>query len=1747
MPDPSSDRNPVEALAEEFLERCRRGERPSLTEYTNKCPSLAGEIRDLFPALLMMEDIRPSQEDTSSSEPGRSPGSQGKKLERLGDYRILREVGRGGMGVVYEAEQESLGRHVALKVLPGHALLDPQRLRRFQREARSAARLHHTNIVPVFGVGEDDGLHYYVMQFIPGQSLDQVLAELRRLKRSKCVLAELRRPKRPKSESTVGPESQAEVRAAGAVTAVDVARGLLTGVYKPAGCDFGLAEAKDELGRTKDEKDQINPSDSLIPHPSSVASPLLPGQTEQTTPSDTGRQYWQSVARLGIQVADALAYAHSQGTLHRDIKPSNLLLDPQGTVWVTDFGLAKAADSDDLTHTGDIVGTVRYMAPERFGGKSEVRSDLYGLGITLYEMLTLRRAFDESDQSKLVAQILHQEPPRPRKLNPAVPRDLETIVLKAMAKEPAHRYVSAAELAEDLKRFTELRPIRARRVSAAERLWRWSWRNPIVASMAAGIFFLLVVVTAGSLIQNAQLITANQQANAKLWESLRDRARAERINRHVGQRVEALRPIAEAMQLPLPPSHTLDELRTEAVAALALPDIEIEREWQGGFTPGVVSLAFDGNLEKYARLAEDGSVTVRQVSDDSLVARWKEATAGAWPHEEGNLQFSPDGRYLAVRHPGSNRLVVRRLDSPEPAVCYRGENATAEGVDFTPDGTQLIHVMTDTRIAVVALASGETRYLPPTGVEQDEVAIAPDGRRFAIQVRREGKYSVEVRDLATGQVQVRLAHPAKAWSRRGWHPDGRTLATCCDDLMVRLWDVRSSMIVRELEGHKTLGIHCAFGSTGRMFASNDWNSILHLWEVSSGRHLLSFPAAGYDLLRVSPDDRLAVLKAGDATGVQLLHLHESRAYRTIVVGAGSLAVAVHPEGRLLGVDRPNALTLIDLATGREVARLPISECKALFWESSGALLTGNGSGLLRWPMHEGQRQGTSGQRQEAGDPIPDPWSLARSYQLGRAQRLLSNTSADTWGFSADGQTIAIPQYDRGAVVLHRGPPQRIVRLEAQADVRECAVSPDGRWVATGSHSNTDGFGVKVWETATGRLVKALPIGESKVAFSPDGRWLLTTYGGCRVWDISTWTEGPVIGGPQGCFSTDSRLLAVDDSAGAIRLVSTGTWAVVVRLESPEKTRLTPRFFTPDGTRLIATGIDTEALHIWDLREVRRGLAELSLDWDEPAYPPLTPNEEAERIGTARPLQVTVDVSEQERATNEAWLLATNPDARLRDPARAVELAQKAVKLAPKEAICWNTLGVAHYRAGHWKEAIAALTRSMELQKGALESYDTFFLAMAHWQLGEKEKARQRYDWAAQWLDKNKDRLLGDGVCLEELNRFRAEAAELVAPPEIQFDPPPLSASNFHKAVLFEARVVSLLPSAPFTVDLILKPAHGKEQTHRMVAEGDRYRITTIPVPPSPGPLALWLRAEFDTMMVEGNVADQGFRIGDRELKLTEVSAIRSGAAPRAVLHDGRTIAGNLTGLDAVPVRLGKETVPVNLGQAKEVRIVPAGLSDWVVCSLLVRQGKKEVCRQSWRLRVQGIPSMGGESVTCIDLQPWTNQSLGQGVVERDCDLGALPVNECRLAGVGFHIGPSFLQLGGQGAPGRPNQIDGIVVGRHLTQLHILHATHHKAAQGTVIGQYTITFGDGTTAIIPIRYGIDVLDWWYGKDSPVPTEGKVAWEGENGDARRNGAKIRLYLTTWQNPKPEKAVKTISFARTSASTCAPFCVAMTAEAK
>jgi eukaryotic-like serine/threonine-protein kinase len=438
MSDSSSERDPLDLLAEEFAERYRRGESPSVSEYVERHPEWAEELRELLPPVAQMEQLKRLKQASGTN------GADGPCLEQLGDYRILREVGRGGMGVVYEAVQQSLGRHVALKVLPRHSLLDPKKLQRFRREAQAAAHLHHTNIVPVFGVGEQDGLHYYVMQFIDGQGLDRLVAGWR----EGTAAGKRRRTgaagKRASTGSWDGPP--------------------------PSPADTGPMPSEAEVA-----------PDRAAPGPPPAAPAMPPGESR-----------WRQIARIGAEAAEALHYAHGQGVLHRDVKPGNLLLDPHGAVWVTDFGLAKQLDQEGLTSTGDILGTLQYMAPENFQGRVDARSDVYGLGVTLYELLTLEPPFRGADAAQVLGSVHGQELVPPRKRDPAVPRDLETIVLKATARDPGRRYQSAADLADDLRRFLEDRPIRARRSTAAERLWRWCRRNPVVAGLAAALVVALV-------------------------------------------------------------------------------------------------------------------------------------------------------------------------------------------------------------------------------------------------------------------------------------------------------------------------------------------------------------------------------------------------------------------------------------------------------------------------------------------------------------------------------------------------------------------------------------------------------------------------------------------------------------------------------------------------------------------------------------------------------------------------------------------------------------------------------------------------------------------------------------------------------------------------------------------------------------------------------------------------------------------------------------------------------------------------------------------------------------------------------------------------------------------------------------------------------------------------------------------------------------------------------------------------------
>lgn len=506
----SNVRHPVDVLADDYSARLRAGESPSIEEYEQRAPDHGKLIRELFPTILLVERM-------TRREQARQRLNHGPRIERqaIGDFRIVRELGRGGMGVVYEAIQCSLGRHVALKVLGSGISNSPQQLLRFRREAESAARLHHTNIVPVYGIGEEDGVHFFAMQLIDGIPLVDAIAAVRH--RSSVT----QKPMNGDGASVLGSQTNRranEPAIAGTDhvpnSAIDDPTVLMPFDPKRDTASHASDNSKerafgglDPIPVSADMKPTyltLEPgNDNFLEPDQRVAETVKSSKSADESvdicfglfTNNTSSEYFQRIARLGFQVADALNYAHQHGVLHRDIKPSNLMVDRGGGVWITDFGLVKIIEQQDLTQVGEIVGTLRYMAPEQLEGRADVRTDIYALGLTLFELLTLKPAFDGDEAVTLAQRLQQRDIPRPRSINPAVPKDLETIVLKATAREPFARYATAAMLADDLKRFCEDLPILARRTTYFERLLRWSRRNPALAAAMGSSVLLLCLVT----------------------------------------------------------------------------------------------------------------------------------------------------------------------------------------------------------------------------------------------------------------------------------------------------------------------------------------------------------------------------------------------------------------------------------------------------------------------------------------------------------------------------------------------------------------------------------------------------------------------------------------------------------------------------------------------------------------------------------------------------------------------------------------------------------------------------------------------------------------------------------------------------------------------------------------------------------------------------------------------------------------------------------------------------------------------------------------------------------------------------------------------------------------------------------------------------------------------------------------------------------------------------------------------------
>jgi serine/threonine protein kinase/WD40 repeat protein len=1319
----SDDRSPASTAApeddqvigamHEYLAALEAGQRLDRAEFLARHAAIAGELADCLEGLEFVHAASPHLSDPRGSASAKVASTTDELAAELplGDFRILREVGRGGMGVVYEAIQLSLGRRVALKVLPFVATLDGRQLQRFKNEAHAAAQLHHTNIVPVYAVGCERGVHYYAMQFIDGQTLAALIADLRQM----------------------------------------------AGLEAPA------------------------------PRVAETATPPVAALTTERSANNPA--FFRTAARLAMQAAEALEHAHQLGVVHRDIKPANLLVDARGHPWITDFGLAQVQSDTRLTLTGDLVGTLRYMSPEQALAKQVVidhRTDVYSLGATLYELLTLESVFAGADRQELLRQIAFEEPRPPQRLNKAIPAELETIVLKAVEKNPADRYATAQELADDLDRFLKDESIRAKRPSHWQRGRKWARRHqPIVWSVVVATVVVLLLAVAMLALSNVRtreekkrtedaLEQAQREKRAKseqVWEALLAQARANYRSRSAGQRFETLATLREATQLARSldlPAEKFDELRKAAIAALALPDLYLAGPWNP-FPADAGAFDFDEAHAIYARTDLQGACSIRRVADDVELHRLRGLGRPAFP------RLSRDARFVAVSHGRervSSTVQLWQVDGLTPRLVL--SEAKAYMGNFHPDGRQVALVYNDGAIRLFELPGGRQLHrLAPDALRRD-VGIALHPKEPLVAGCSYVDDVVQIRDVRTGKV-VTSWPQTEGPTSVAWHPDGQTLAVGYgESSFIRLYDRNTRQPYRTLESAQW-GQHLTFNHAGDRLAAHGWNSYAELFDVGTGQKLFAtVPIAG--TRRFSRDDRR--LAGGVLDGkLGIWQVADGREYRTLThkglqAKEEFFSAAVHPDGRLLAGGTKAGVRLWDLSGGNEVAFNPSSvrgDHQVLF-EPSGSLLTLGPTGVFRWPV-----------RRESG-------RAAGQLVVGPPERLPLPAGC-ALGQSGDGRVIVTcsraagsTQPYAGGWVLHADRPSQPIRLDAGADLLHIAVSPDGQLVVT----VTMGGLAKIWDARDGRFVKQLAErGAGQPWFSPDGRWLSNGLDGGRLFAVGTWEPGRRVGGA-GVFAPDSKLMALGTAAGVARLVNPATGRELAVLEGPNEATLYPTF-TPDGTKLIGLGNGKiRAVHVWDLRLIRRHLVEMGLDWAAPAYPPPDPGSKA-----SDPLKLEVHrgdfarpaLTPEQRATHAielyrralaknpdnalacnhlAWVYLTTPEA-LRDAKQAVSLAENAVRLASESGVYRKTLGLAYYRAGRYRDAVKVLRPNLKRRGDAVLAFDLYFLAMSYHRLGETERARDYFTLAERWTKAQRSLPAADlsATKFEELNGFRAEAAKLL--------------------------------------------------------------------------------------------------------------------------------------------------------------------------------------------------------------------------------------------------------------------------------------------------------------------------------------------------------------------------------------------------
>jgi eukaryotic-like serine/threonine-protein kinase len=1083
-------------------------EHESMRDWISSCPSWRSESHSV-PNLneflsRLRQELRPSLrhalaalESSPAHEAAQNdwlsflkPAIYEGDLGALGRHRILAELGRGGMGVVFMGYDPELARTVAIKVLSSDRA-DARSKARFVREAQALAGLEHDHIVPIYAVEKTgDGLPYLVMQYVDGPTIRKRI-------------------------------------------------------------------------------------------------------------HDEGRILPREAAEIALQVADGLASAHRLGLIHRDIKPANIMWDTaQGRAKIVDFGLVRVHESArDVTQEGAVPGTPEYMSPEQVLQPLSVdcRSDIYALGVTLYEMLTGVAPFRGAPLAVL-QQIVHDDPVLPRRSISSIPRDLDTICLKSLAKKPRDRYQTALELADDLRRFLNHEPILARSIGPLARIWRWSRRQPALAALVAVIILSGLIITIGSFVAALRL---QESAQERLWQARFAEARAHRLSNQAGRQYLALEELAQANRIRPAP-----ELRDEAIAALALFDLQPVKTWTTQAPEGSL-LGFDDNLRSYAQLDGQGHIRVRSTEAAVDLARL--------PANSPKPRFglSPDGRFLVVGDAADNALKIWDLRSGNATPLIE-ERATT--LAFRSDSNQLLAAHPDDTVRLYDLPSGRTVKDYPATVTPAHMAFHAKRSDWAVAHEK----GVQLRDLKTGQV-IATFDQQNGVDWLAWHPDGTILAAA-GETAIYLWNTATRQPIHVLRGSKRGGNLAWFNHQGDLLLTNGWDGRLRIWDHRTGKQIFETPAARI-LPRLSSDDRFLPIVRDNQW--QLMEVQRNESHRTLIRDwpnpvhhyfCPAISPAGSARGRLLATASEDGVTFWDLAAGREISTLRIGPTYSLAFEASGAMWTNGPSGVRRWPALE-EIPGTVG--------------------FSPPQLLLSKGNTNQIACSADGQVAAIPQQN-GALVIRRGTNQesRNIILTGHEDVRYVAVSGNGRWVATGSHNARQ---VKIWDAQNGACLKELPIGGSGVSFLPGDRCLFTSGDGGRLWAVDSWDPGndryvtrptaSYVNYVNYAFSPDGTLLAEGTGDGVIRIMDVAANRELAKLQDPDQDNAEFLAFSPDGTRLVTVASGLQTLHVWDLQVLDRKLREAGLQWEVPvATRPL----ESQSV----PFRVTVHLEHEERETRD---------------------------------------------------------------------------------------------------------------------------------------------------------------------------------------------------------------------------------------------------------------------------------------------------------------------------------------------------------------------------------------------------------------------------------------------------------------------------------------------------------------------------------